>query len=150
VIRTLLVRIIRARGFRTGVSCTAGVQPGWLGAPLLRAALISATLIAAEWTLPPPQASSLAAPPADCHPVPSGSGSYCVRVDNQDGLVRIAITMASPRESTKTITYTGRSTAPGSVFRDDLYEGTSVLRYFGADKIILQDDNGNPPWVYYR
>jgi hypothetical protein len=117
---------------------------------LIRASLFGAVVIGAASVLLPPPATSQAMPPADCHREASGSGSYCVQVDNQAGTVSIAITMASPRESTKTITYTGRSTAPGSLFRNDYYDGTSVLRYFGDDKIILQDDNGNPAWVYYR
>ena len=94
--------------------------------------------------------SALAMPPSDCHGDHENGVAYCVRVSKSAGIIRIAITMSSRRESTKTITYTGRSTSVGSAFANDYYPGKTFIRYFGPDKIILQDDRGNAPEVYYR
>ena len=77
-------------------------------------------------------------------------GSYCVITKDEGGSKIIEVILKGKREGTKVMTYRGTSFAPGSVFIDDEYNGQHTLRHHGADRIILQDKNGNPPNVYLR
>jgi hypothetical protein len=109
---------------------------------IARTALIALTLV---WA--PPSEAALA---GDCKWRNSQWGSYCVITRAEGGSRIIEVILKSKREGTKVMTYRGNSFSPGAVLIDDEYNGQHILRYFGADRIILQDKNGNPPDVYLR
>ena len=86
----------------------------------------------------------------DCKWHKDNWGSYCLIVSSEGSAKIIEIVLKSSREGTKIMTYKGKSFTKGSVFIDDEYKNQHVLKYYGTDKIILQDRNGNPPAIYLR
>lgn len=79
-----------------------------------------------------------------------GSISYCLIPRDWGSGKTIEVVLTSSRENSKVMIYRGNSFAKESIFIDDEYSGKHILKYFGADKVILQDKNGNPPSVYLR
>ena len=86
----------------------------------------------------------------DCKWHKDESGSYCIIPRSEAGTKAIEVILRSSREGTKVMTYRGKTFARGAIFIDDEYNGKHILKYYGADKIVLQDKNGNPPEVYLR
>lgn len=108
-------------------------------------ARIASIVLALAWAAPFEPAMA-----GDCKWRNSQWGSYCVIAKAEGGSKIIEVILKSKREGTKVMTYRGKSFTPGAVFIDDEYNGQHTLRYFGADRVILQDKNGNPPDVYLR
>lgn len=103
--------------------------------------------IALIFALAAPSKPALA---GDCTWHNSQWGSYCLITRAEGGSRIIEVILKSKREGTKVMTYRGKSFKSGAVFIDDEYNGQHTLRYFGADKVVLQDKNGNPPETYFR
>ena len=77
-------------------------------------------------------------------------GSYCLITKTEGSSKFIEVILKSGREGTRVMTYRGKSFASGAIFVDDDYNAPHILKYYGSDKVILQDKNGNPPQVYLR
>jgi hypothetical protein len=112
--------------------------------------LFVATVMAVSLPMLCVTAVSPTASAADCNWHRDGSGSYCVIIRDGAAQKQIEIVLESKRESTKVMTYRSNSLRAGAIFIDDEYNNRYVLQYLGPDKVILQDENGNPPAVYYR
>jgi len=69
--------------------------------------------------------------------------TYCVFTKDKGSAKEIIVSTSGGRQSPTIVTYVGTSFTPGGRFTDDVYPDRGpvhVLRYFGPDKIVLQEE----------
>lgn len=108
-------------------------------------ARIATIALALAWAAPLEPAMA-----GDCKWRNSQWGSYCIITKSEGDSKIIEVILKGNREGTKVMTYRGKSFSRGAIFVDDEYGIQHTLKYYGADKVIFQDKNGNPPEVYLR